>query len=175
MWSSPSEGQALIDPDYVRLMARYNAEMNRRWLDAASRLTDEQRRAERGAFFGSIHGTFNHLLWADRVWLWRLAGAAQPSHPREESASFIGDFDELAGLRHRTDEEILRWATTVTPEFLGSPIVWFAGTPREFSSAQALRVAHMFNHQTHHRGQIHAMLTSFGEDPGPTDLWVIEG
>jgi uncharacterized damage-inducible protein DinB len=163
----------MIDPDYVRLMARYNAEMNRRWLEAASRLTDGQRRADRGAFFRSIHGTFNHLLWADRVWLWRLASAEQPSCPRENSDSFIEEFDELTSFRHRTDEEILRWAETVTRAFLAAPIVWFAGTSREFTSAQALRVTHMFNHQTHHRGQIHALLTGYGVETGATDLWVL--
>lgn len=161
----------MIEPDYVAIMARYNAEMNERWLAAAARLTDAQRREDRGAFFGSIHGTFNHLLWADRVWLWRLAGAEQPTHPRENSASFIEGFEELAAYRRETDREIVDWAEKVTVNFLATPIVWFAGTPRAFTSPQALRVVHMFNHQTHHRGQIHALLTCFGQDTGPTDLW----
>ncbi|MGY6710650.1 MAG: DinB family protein [Rhizobiaceae bacterium] len=163
----------MIDPDYVRLMARYNEEMNARWLAAASRLDDAERRADRGAFFGSIHGTFNHILWADRVWLWRLAGADEPTHPRAKSASFVGDFEELSAFRTRTDREIVEWAQGVTPAFLAAPVTWFAGTPREFTSPQALRVAHMFNHQTHHRGQIHALLTGFGEDTAATDLWTI--
>jgi uncharacterized damage-inducible protein DinB len=116
----------MIDPDYVRLMARYNAEMNARWLAAASRLDDDARRADRGAFFGSIHGTFNHLLWADRVWLWRLAGAEEPTHPREQSASFVDDFEELSRFVARTDREIVEWAETVTrtsspPRSPGSP------------------------------------------------------
>jgi len=163
----------MIEPDYVRLMARYNEEMNASWLAAASRLDEQERRADRGAFFGSIHGTLNHLLWADRVWLWRLAGTEEPTHPRDKSASFIDDFDEFSAFRVRTDHEIVHWAETVTPEFLAAPITWFAGTPREFTSPQALRVVHMFNHQTHHRGQIHGLLTGFGEDTGPTDLWTI--
>ena len=165
----------MIEPDYVTFMARYNQEMNGRWLAAAARLTDAQRRADRGAFFGSIHATFNHLLWADRVWLWRLAGAEEPTHPREKSTSFVEDFEELAILRRRTDREIVDWAETVTVDFLATPIVWFAGTPREFISPQAMRVVHMFNHQTHHRGQIHALLTAFGQDTGATDLWTVWG
>lgn len=165
----------MIEPDYVTFMARYNQEMNGRWLAAATRLTDAQRRADRGAFFGSIHATFNHLLWADRVWLWRLAGAKEPTHPREKSTSFVEDFEELAILRRRTDREIVDWAETVTVDFLATPIVWFAGTPREFISPQAMRVVHMFNHQTHHRGQIHALLTAFGQDTGATDLWTVWG
>lgn len=165
----------MIEPDYVTFMARYNQEMNGRWLAAAARLTDAQRRADRGAFFGSIHATFNHLLWADRVWLWRLAGAKEPTHPRELSTSFVEDFEELAILRRRTDREIVDWAETVTVDFLATPIVWFAGTPREFISPQAMRVVHMFNHQTHHRGQIHALLTAFGQDTGATDLWTVWG
>jgi uncharacterized damage-inducible protein DinB len=163
----------MITPDYVRLMARYNAEMNRRWLAAAARLTDAERRADRGAFFGSIHATFNHLLWADRVWLWRLTGSPAPECPREESTRFVEAFDELQAQRFRADEEILAFSEGVTDEWLAETVVWFDGTPRRFTSPQALRVTHMFNHQTHHRGQIHALLTACGQDTDQTDLWII--
>jgi uncharacterized damage-inducible protein DinB len=163
----------MISPDYVRLMARYNAEMNRRWLAAAARLSDAERRADRGAFFGSIHATFNHLLWADRVWLSRLTGSPTPDCPREESTRFVEAFDAFEALRLRTDDEILGFAEGVTDEWLAQTVVWFDGTPRRFTSPQALRVTHMFNHQTHHRGQIHAMLTACGQDTDQTDLWII--
>lgn len=164
----------MIDCDYIRLMARYNAEMNRRWLAAAGRLTEDQRRADRGAFFGSIHGTFNHLLWADRVWLSRLTGSAPPDHPRADSAQFVRDWGALVALRLETDRALLSWAETVTLAFLRQPVHWFAGTPAAFESTQALCVVHMFTHQTHHRGQIHALLTGFGQDTDATSVWVLQ-
>lgn len=154
-------------------MARYNAEMNGRWLAAATGLTDVERRAERGAFFGSIHGTFNHLLWADRVWLSRFTASPVPDCPRENSAHYVDDFDALRDLRIRSDDEIVAFAAAVTPQWLAEEVVWFEGTARQFTSQQALRVAHMFNHQTHHRGQIHALLTACGQDTGATDLWLM--
>lgn len=164
----------MIDPAYVRLMAEYNAEMNRRWFAAAWRLADAQRRMRRGAFWGSIHATFNHILWADRMWLSRFTGSAEPAGTRAESGAYCADFGQLAALRETTDREIIGWSRTVTAEWLVAPCRWFPDTPREFSTERALQVVHMFNHQTHHRGQIHALLTSFGEDTAETDLWIIE-
>jgi len=163
----------VVTAEYLMLMARYNAEMNRRFIAAASRLSDGQRRADRGAFFGSIHGTFNHLLWADRVWLWRLVGAEAPSHAREDSANFVRHWDDLVALRVQTDKEICDWSKATTPEDLRARVTWFAGTPSNFLSPRALQVVHMFNHQIHHRGQIHALLTGFGEDTAETSVWVL--
>lgn len=163
----------MIDPAYVRLMAEYNAEMNRRWIAAASRLTNAQRHEPRGVFWGSIHATFNHLLWADRVWMSRFTGSPEPSGTRAKSGAFCADFAELSSLRAATDAEMLGWAETVDAAWLAAPCLWFRGTAREFSTERSVQVAHMFNHQTHHRGQIHAILTSFGEDTAETDLWIV--
>lgn len=161
----------MITPDYARLMARYNGEMNRRFYAAAGRIGEKARRADRGAFFGSLHGTLNHLMWCDLVWLARLAGAPMPSGTREESAAFIDDFDVLSRRREKTDADIVAWAGTLDAGTLAAPHVWFAGTDREFGTPRGVVVMHMFNHQTHHRGQVHALLTGFGEDTGVTDLW----
>jgi uncharacterized damage-inducible protein DinB len=163
----------MIDPAYARLMAEYNAEMNRRFLASAWRLGDEQRREQRGAFWGSIHATFNHILWADRMWLYRFTGSAQPHGTRADSDAFCEEFSELAALREQTDAEILDWSENVTDEWLAAPCRWFRETPNEFSTERSLQVVHMFNHQTHHRGQIHALLTAFGEDTAETDLWIM--
>lgn len=163
----------MIDPAYVRLMAEYNAEMNRRFFGAAWRLSDAQRREDRHAFFGSIHATLNHLLWADRMWLSRFTGSAKPKGNRDESVSFYTDFAELASLREVTDVEIEDWSQQVDAAWLAAPRRWFRDSPKEFSTERALQVVHMFNHQTHHRGQVHAMLTSFGADTAETDLWII--
>jgi uncharacterized damage-inducible protein DinB len=163
----------MIEPAYVVLMARYNTRMNRTFIDAAGRLTDDQRRADRGVFWRSIHGTFGHLLWADHAWLARFTGAPPPTGTRDTSDRHVEDFGELSAMRAQTDAELEAWAGGVAAEWLSEPAVWFRGQPSEFRSARALQVVHMFNHQAHHRGQIHAVLTGFGEDTGVNDLWQV--
>ena len=77
----------MITPDYVQTMARYNAEMNRRWYKAAALLSDAQRKTDRGAFFGSLHGTLVHILWADRMWMSRFDGWEKPAVARSKSST----------------------------------------------------------------------------------------
>ena len=164
----------MITPAYVRTMAAYNAEMNRRLYAAASRLTDEARRQQRGAFWGSIHGTLNHLLWADRMWMSRLAGWPKPEFGLKQSAGMVEDFAGLEALREATDADLSAWAEQVNDVWLGADQTWFSGSAqRTLSQPRTLLVAHLFNHQTHHRGQVHAMLTAAGEQTGDTDLFLV--
>ena len=96
----------MIAPAYARTMAAYNAEMNRRVYGAAARLADAERRADRGAFWRSIHGTLCHLLWADTVWLARLGLGQAPGVPIAESDRFVADFAALRRRRDSLDAEI---------------------------------------------------------------------
>ena len=161
----------MITPDYVRTMAAYNAEMNRRVFAAASRLDDAARRADRGAFWGSIHRTLGHLLWADRVWMARLGVGAPPELGLADSGEIVGDFTALAAARREMDAAILDWAAAVTPADLEGDLAWWSGAiGRDMVKPRALCVVQVFNHQTHHRGQVHAMLTAAGEATGATDL-----
>ena len=161
----------MITPAYVQTMAGYNSEMNRRVCEAARRLSDDGRRQERGAFFGSIFGTLNHLLWADRMWMSRFDGWEKPSVTQAESPAMIGEWAALAALRVETDGRLEEWAGRVTTAWLGEDLVWFSGdAQREMRAGRTLLVVHLFNHQTHHRGQVHAMLTAAGEATGATDL-----
>ncbi len=161
----------MIAPDFVRTMAAYNAELNRRIYGAAAALSDAQRRRDDGAFWSSIHGTLSHLVWADRVWMSRLAGWADPGVKLADSASYIADFSALAAARTDTDARMIAWADGLAPEGLAGTLVWFSGaTQREQTRKRALVVVHLFNHQTHHRGQVHALLTRHGQDIGATDL-----
>jgi uncharacterized damage-inducible protein DinB len=91
--------ELLVTPAFVRMMAAYNAEMNRRLFGAASRLSDYDRRAPRGAFRGSIHGTLCHVLWVDQIWMSRFDGWPKPAANQKESATFIINFDELMRTR----------------------------------------------------------------------------
>ena len=164
----------MITPAYVRTMAAYNAEMNRRLYGAAGRLSDAERRASRGAFWGSIHGTLTHILWGDRQWMSRFDNWPKPATPIKKSARMIEDFDALAAARASADADIARWAGKVDEGWLGEDMVWFSGAAnREIRAAKGLLVTHFFNHQTHHRGQAHALLTAAGQQTGDTDLFLL--
>jgi uncharacterized damage-inducible protein DinB len=152
-------------------MAAYNAEMNRRVYAAAARLTDVERRAERGAFWDSIHGTLAHLLWADRVWMARFGVGAPPEGGLRESPGYGGSFAAMAAERVAEDARIEAWARLLEADDLRGDLIWWSGAVgREMVKAKALLVMHLFNQQTHHRGQVHAMLTAAGERVGDTDL-----
>jgi uncharacterized damage-inducible protein DinB len=164
----------MITPAYARTMAAYNAEMNRRVYAAAGRLPDAARREPRGAFWGSIHGTLNHLLWADRMWMSRLALWPKPSVRLKRSGAMIAEFAELQAGREATDAAMIAWAGQMGEAWLAADQTWFSSAAqRTFSQPRALLITHMFNHQTHHRGQVHAMLTAAGEQTGDTDLLLV--
>jgi uncharacterized damage-inducible protein DinB len=165
----------MIDTAYVATMARYNRWQNASLYGAADTLTDEARRQDRGAFFGSIHSTFCHLLWADQTWLSRFAGTPKPTVPNRESASMIADWRELKVARRDFDATILGWAEGLAPDWLMENVTWFSGlTGSEMTMPAPILVMHFFNHQTHHRGQAHAMLTAAGAKPDDTDLMLVE-
>jgi uncharacterized damage-inducible protein DinB len=157
-------------------MAAYNAEMNRRIYTAAGRLTEPARQQQRGAFWGSIHGTLCHLLWGDQMWMSRFDGWPKPSVIQKQSATLIADFGELSRRRAEADEKISGWAAHVTDAWLAEQQVWFsASVNREMRQPRSLLVAHFFNHQTHHRGQAHTALSQLtGAEPTPLDLLVMQ-
>ena len=160
-----------ITPDFVKTMAAYNAEMNRRLYESAGRLPEAARRQDRRAFWGSIHGTLNHLLWGDRIWMSRFDGWEKPQVTHKDSASLIEDFQELRAARVETDMRLTEWAGRVRPDWLGEDMTTYSqAAQREITKPRDLLVMHFFNHQTHHRGQVHAMLTAAGEKTGDTDL-----
>jgi len=161
----------MITPEFVRTMAAYNAEMNRRWYDAAARMTDAERKADQGAFWRSIHGTLNHLLWADRMWLARFGVGERPGVNLKQSDSLHADFAVLRDERAALDATIESWAQGVDAGWLAGDLAWISGaTQREMRKPRALVVVHFFNHQAHHRGQVHALLTGAGQATGDTDL-----
>jgi uncharacterized damage-inducible protein DinB len=164
----------MITPAYTRTMAEYNAEMNRRLYGAAARLSDVERRKPRGAFWGSIHGTLTHILWGDRQWMSRFDAWPKPATPIKQSASMIDDFATLTTEREKADVDISRWANKVDDAWLAEDLTWFSGAAdREVRAPLRLLVTHFFNHQTHHRGQVHAMLTAAGQKTGDTDLFLL--
>src|SRR5580704_10846763 len=117
----------MITPDYVRMMAAYNTEMNHRLFVAAANLTDDDRRADRGAFWGSIHGTLAHIYWGDCQWMSRFDRWEKPNTPIKQSAGIIEDFDELRATRIKADAAIEAWAGRIDSAWLAEDLVWFSG------------------------------------------------
>ena len=161
----------MIDPAYVQRMARYNRWQNQNLYGIADALPDEERRRECGAFFGSVHKTFSHLLWADRIWMSRFTDVPRPEGGIPESVSLYPDWDGLKRERVSFDETMIAWADRLDPAGLEANLTWFSGgVMREITKPRWVLVTHMFNHQTHHRGQVHCMLTQAGGKPHATDL-----
>lgn len=166
----------MISTEHVRLMARYNRWQNASIYTAADAIGDEARRLDRGAFFGSIHGTLSHLLWGDMMWLHRFTGRPRPSGGISSSRDLFADWGALQVARESLDAEISNWAASLDTEWLKGSITWAsAALNRDVTRANWTLAAHFFNHQTHHRGQVHAMLTAAGAKPDDTDLMVIAG
>lgn len=162
----------MITTDYVGTMAAYNRWQNRSVYGAAANLGDDQRREDRGLFFGSVHATLNHLLWGDKTWLSRFSGRA-PARVASIPES-VGEYElwgDMVAARRALDDEIVAWSLEVTDEFLAGDLSWYSGAAgRQISKPYGLLVTHFFNHQTHHRGQIHGALTAMGQTPDDTDL-----
>ena len=160
-----------IAPAFAVQMARYNAWQNANLYGAAAGLTEAARRQDRGAFFGSIHDTLGHVLWADRMWLSRLTDAPAPSRDTARAGVPDIDWDALRDARDRTDAEIHAWAEALTEADLDRDLTWRSGlSSAELTEPMPVIVIHLFNHQTHHRGQVHAMLTAAGAVPHETDF-----
>jgi len=164
----------MITPAYVRTMAAYNSEMNRRLYAAASRLSDAERKRDRNAFWGSLHNTLVHILWGDGQWMSRFDGWERPTTPIKQSDHMLEDWAELRAAREKADNDISRWAQKVDDKWLDEDLVWFSGAAqREIRAPKRLLVTHFFNHQTHHRGQAHALITGAGQQTGDTDLFLV--
>src|SRR5215203_4643627 len=147
------------------MMAAYNAWANRRLYDAAAALPDADYRGDRGAFFKSVHGTLNHLLVADRIWMRRFTGEGDA--PTRLDAILFEQRDELRAARRAEDERILRYVEGLTDAALAGRIRYRnISNSAEFEQPLAPALLHLFNHQTHHRGQVHGLLTALtGEAP----------
>ncbi|WP_300034857.1 DinB family protein [uncultured Roseobacter sp.] len=162
----------MIDTTYARTMARYDRWQNRSLIAAAEKMTDEDRWKNRGAFFGSIAETLNHVLWDHRVWLARQRGDSAAVHEigvRHPYTDAPRDWSDYKRQREALDKEIRLWCDSLTDANIRREVRWMRGdTPAETNFGYSL--VHMFNHATHHRGQVHAMLTGAGIDPGSTDL-----
>jgi uncharacterized damage-inducible protein DinB len=154
---------------HITMLAAYNAWANRRLYDAAATLPDADYRADRGAFFKSVHGTLNHLLVADRIWMKRFTGEGET--PDRLDAILFEDLGGLRIAREQEDQRILRYAENLSDSDL-TGIVRYSTITNPMTIEQPLGAAllHVFNHQTHHRGQAHCLLTGLTGDAPSLDL-----
>lgn len=154
----------------LRMMAGYNRWMNERLYGMCEGLSDEERKRDRRAFFRSIHGTFNHLLLTDRGWMARFHGKPWPFASLDEE--LYANFAELRRERGRTDQEIEEFLAGIAPERLDTPFSYENYAGEKFNHPLGPAIVHLFNHQTHHRGQVTTLLYQSGIDPGVTDALV---
>jgi uncharacterized damage-inducible protein DinB len=154
---------------YARGMAAYNRWMNERLYAVAATLSEEERQRDLGAFFHSLHGTLSHILLGDQSWMQRfrgepvtMTGPGELTHP---------DFAALRAARAGMDDEIARWAEGLSDDFGAAPFPFHSVTyGRDRVIPGWAAVVHLFNHQTHHRGQVTTLLRQLGRDPGVTDF-----
>lgn len=154
---------------HYRAMASYNRWMNQGLVAACTDLSNTQLNADRGAFFGSIMGTFNHLWVTDQMWLARFSG--QPLLALALDAIPFSEMTVFTEERAALDLAIISWVETLTSEWLAADFSFVSVADGQTHTRPAwLFVSHWFNHQTHHRGQITTLLSQAGIDPGVTDL-----
>lgn len=163
-------------------MAQYNSWVNHHIYELAASLSQEERQRDLGTFFKSIHGTLNHLLLTDRVWLGRFATGTEYTFKTLQNAKLVfelqslgqilyDDFIELHHERMETDQVIEKWTQELEPEMLLARVHYFNST-REIELKHGLwfGLTHFFNHQTHHRGQVTTLFSQLGQDYGITDF-----
>lgn len=160
----------MISVDYVRTMVAYGGWMNERMLAACTALPEADRTRDLGAFFKSLHGTFDHLLWGDMLWMQRFDGGAAPDG--QVSEIIWPRWEDLVAQRRQTDARMKRWVDTqLTAEWLVTPYAYVSKLTRRRRTLPGwIMVTHMLNHGTHHRGQASTLMMQLGIDPGVTDL-----
>lgn len=169
--------------DHFELMASYNQWMNTKVYEAAGNLSEDALSEDRGAFFGSILGTLNHLVVGDRIWLKRfathppsadaLSALTELQKPTSLDQILYRDFAALHEHRQWLDEQIIKWVSGLTDADLDFTLSYSntKGVARTMKLSPL--ILHFFNHQTHHRGQVTTLLSQAGEDVGVTDLFAL--
>jgi uncharacterized damage-inducible protein DinB len=159
----------MIDAQYARTLARYNRWMNERLYALCDAIPDEERRRDRGAFFRSIHGTLDHLVYSDLAFLSRFTG--DPPEVPPLGVELHASWSELSAVRTKLDARLDAWASGLADAWLAAPFTFTSRVDGVTRTLPAwVLVVHLFNHQTHHRGQLTTLLSQMGRDPGITDL-----
>ncbi len=159
----------MIASSHAQLMAQYNEWMNSRLYALCASLPESELRQDRGAFFKSIYDTLNHIAYGDLAFLSRFTG--DPSVVPEVGVDLFGSFAKLRAQRAALDQRLLDWSATLSQAWLAEPLTYTSKIDgRTRTAARWVLVTHLFNHQTHHRGQVTTLLSQMGLDVGSTDI-----
>ena len=153
---------------HFEMMAAYNRWANVRLYDSCASLSDASRKQNRHSFFGSIHNTLNHILVGDRAWLDRIEGTNSGGLALD--TVLFGDFEDLRRARTAEDDHIDRVIAGMDEERIAADLAYRNLAGARFSTPMRLILSHLFNHHTHHRGQVHGMLSHAGVSPPELDL-----
>ena len=148
--------------------ARYNRLANETLYEACAGLSEEERRRDLGAFFKSVHGTLNHLLLGDRIWMTRFAGGSHPSTGLD--ATLFESFEALRAARADMDRRIESFFADLPADFLDRTFRYVNNAGLDSADPASVIAPHFFNHQTHHRAQVHTLLSQLGRDAPVLDL-----
>jgi len=159
----------MFPKNYFQLMAQYNQWMDSKIYAVCLDIPDDLRKKDMGAFFKSIHSALNHILYGDLAWIERLRD--NTFTPRQIGIDLYDDFKELKEAQEKMDSDIINWADSLTQEKLNQTFDYVSNV-ENFSRKLPVWVlaTHMFNHQTHHRGQVTTLVKQLGYEPGITDI-----
>ncbi len=153
---------------HFQMLAQYNGLANHKLYEACALLSDEERKLVRPAFFKSIHGTLNHILVGDRIWMTRFQGLEIPSTGL--NTILYEDFLELRQVREAEDEKIKTFFLNLDDNFFTQTIQYRNNAGNLHVDPVELLITHFFNHQTHHRGQVHDQLSQTSVKPPSLDM-----
>jgi uncharacterized damage-inducible protein DinB len=153
---------------YFKTLALYNRWANQRIYTAVAALPPDIYMADRGMFFRSVHGTLNHILVADRIWLFRITG--EGNKPQTLDEILYDDFEALKAARIAEDERILKVVSHMPAAQFDQPLAYANMKGVALEDPCVMVFGHLFNHQTHHRGQIHSALSQAGYEPPALDI-----
>jgi uncharacterized damage-inducible protein DinB len=154
--------------DAFRIFARYNRIANERLYETCGQLDPVEYRRERKGSFGSIHKLLNHTLLADRIWMSRFGGSGSTTPPL--NSILFDSFAELRSARATQDEEIETFFVKVDVDFLQRQLRYTNSLGKDCVDTAPAAVLHFFNHQTHHRGQVHVMISQTDVKPPSLDM-----
>jgi uncharacterized damage-inducible protein DinB len=159
----------MVTGEYALTLARYNEWMNSRLFALCATLPESELRVDRGAFFGSIYATLNHIVYADLAFLSRFTGTPREGPPL--GVELFATFAALRAEREAIDRRLIDWSASLDDEWLAATLTYTSNVDGATRTLPRwLLLSHLFNHQTHHRGQVTTLLAQQGLDMGSTDL-----